>query len=449
MHNRDQTAPNRRGPADDGQTRPGAAHGLTRRRLLGCGLAAVVGGAFAGLELVEQGVLPGRQTLDELDGACSVSHPAERFRPVGPSFAGRFFSRARGRDVGYTLAYPPGHRSGSALPLGIVLHGFGGDHVRALAGLTLAQALALKTQGRSPALPMALVAADGGGGYWNAHPGDDPMGMVMNELLPMCQRLGLGRTPRSVGTLGISMGGYGALLLAEKHPDQIAAVAAISPAVWTSYAQARAANAGAYGSAADFASDDVVTHTAALAEIPVRVASGVDDPSSPRSRGAGEGAAQHGGHRHLRGLSRRLVLRQPAAGVAGVPGPAPGLIRERMSGPRHPRTATPATRRRRRVVGLGALAALGAALVLVISSLGADQYGARVVRFTVASRSVHQVLSEVAVIPPGTNGAGRPLLVFLHGKGSDGEDANLSSAMFAALARSGRPRSRHRVPRRR
>ena len=84
--------------------------------------------------------------------------------------------------------------------------------------------------------------------------------------------------------MGISMGGYGALLLAEKRPDLIGAVAAISPAVWTSYAQAQAANAGAYASAADFADDDVVTHAAALARVPVRVAAGFSDPFYPGVR---------------------------------------------------------------------------------------------------------------------------------------------------------------------
>jgi pimeloyl-ACP methyl ester carboxylesterase len=77
------------------------------------------------------------------------------------------------------------------------------------------------------------------------------------------------------------MGGYGSLLLAEKHPELIAGVAAISPAVWTTYAQAHAANAGAYASAAAFAQDDVVTHAAALRGTPVRVASGRDDPFHP------------------------------------------------------------------------------------------------------------------------------------------------------------------------
>ena len=77
------------------------------------------------------------------------------------------------------------------------------------------------------------------------------------------------------------MGGYGALLLAETHPRLISAVAAISPAVWTTYADARSANAGAFASAADFASDDVITHAARLAGVPVRIASGADDPFHP------------------------------------------------------------------------------------------------------------------------------------------------------------------------
>lgn len=80
------------------------------------------------------------------------------------------------------------------------------------------------------------------------------------------------------------MGGYGALLVAEKYPKMIAAVAAISPAVWTSYPQASAVNPDAYASAADFAANDVVTHTSALANTLVRAASGLNDPFHPGSR---------------------------------------------------------------------------------------------------------------------------------------------------------------------
>jgi pimeloyl-ACP methyl ester carboxylesterase len=250
---------------------------MTRRRFLASGLGGIIGTAFAGFELVEHGVLPGKHTLDELDGACSVSSPAETFSAVGPSRSGRFRSLARKQAVRYTIAYPPGHGPGDRLPLAVVLHGFGGTHASGLGGVSLPRALAARSAGRALA-PFALVAVDGGGLYWNPHPGDDPMAMIVGELLPICRRLGLGRAPHGIGAIGISMGGYGSLLLAEKHPELIGAVAAISPAIFTSYADARAANAGAFASARDFAADDVIAHAQALAGIPVRIVSGSDDP---------------------------------------------------------------------------------------------------------------------------------------------------------------------------
>ncbi len=206
--------------------------------------------------------------------------PAMSFSPLGPSESGAFFSHARNQTVGYTIAYPPGHEPGSTLPLVVMLHGFGGNHTNAVAGMSPSKALALHVDAL-PLAPMAMVTVDGGGGYWNPHPRDDPMAMVIEELVPMCQGMGLGRPPHKIGMMGISMGGYGALLLAERYPRLIAAVAAISPAIWTSYAQAQNANGGAYASAQDFARDDVVTHADALARTPVRVASGTDDPFHP------------------------------------------------------------------------------------------------------------------------------------------------------------------------
>jgi S-formylglutathione hydrolase FrmB len=265
-----------------GTLTPGDVRGpASRRRFLRYalgGAATVAAAAAAGFELVGHGVLPGKSELDQLDGTCDV--PAPDFTPYaapGPLYSGTFYSAARQRAVGYSIGYPPGHGPGDRLPLVIALHGFGANHADALSGITPSQAAALKPGG-TPLPPLALVTADGGGGYWNPHPGDNPQAMLADELIPLCQRRGLGVGAKQVGVLGISMGGYGAILLAEKYPRLIAAVAAISPAIWTSYAQARSANPGAYASAADFAADDAVTHASALAEIPVRVASGADDP---------------------------------------------------------------------------------------------------------------------------------------------------------------------------
>jgi hypothetical protein len=83
-----------------------APQGFTRRRVLAYGVGGFVGAAFAGFELIEHGVLPGKRTLDELSGGCAVPGPALTFAPAGPSHTGRFFSARRSRTVGYTIAYP-------------------------------------------------------------------------------------------------------------------------------------------------------------------------------------------------------------------------------------------------------------------------------------------------------------------------------------------------------
>jgi S-formylglutathione hydrolase FrmB len=243
-------------------------------------LGIVAAAAIGGFELVEHGVLPGKYQLDQLDGACSVAAPRLTFAPVGESISGSFFSKARRRSVGFTIGLPPGTKRGDELPLIVMLHGDARNHVNALVGMTPAQAVALKVGG-VPLKPTALVTVDGGNEYWNPHPHDDPMAMVVDELIPLCQKQGLGRSPRGVGMMGISMGGYGALAIAERNHGLVTAVAAISPAIWTTYEQAKGANAGAFSSAADFAAGDVITHAGALSGTPLRVASSFDDPFLP------------------------------------------------------------------------------------------------------------------------------------------------------------------------
>ncbi len=255
----------------------GAANtGWSRRRVLAAGLGGAAAIIAGGLELVDRGVLPGKHTLDALDGACSVSTPPEAFRSPGETITGSFYSGARRREVGYTIAYPPGHARGSRLPLGLYLHADGGDHTSPLGGLPLAGALAGNDL---PAI--ALVAADGGNLYWHPHPRDDPMGMMIDEVIPICQGLGLGTKPGQIGTIGISMGGYGAILFAEKFARTVNACAAISPAIWTAYAQAHKANPDAYTNAREFDEYDAIANTSSLIRTPARVASGSDDPFHP------------------------------------------------------------------------------------------------------------------------------------------------------------------------
>jgi S-formylglutathione hydrolase FrmB len=90
------------------------------------------------------------------------------------------------------------------------------------------------------------------------------------------------------------------------------------------------------------------------------------------------------------------------------------------------------------VTVLAGAVALGGASLARRSGPGRAQtgsaaaHGATVVRYDVRSRSVHATLPQVAAIPAG-GGDGRPLLVFLHGRGARGEESNANAAFFAAL----------------
>ncbi len=251
----------------------------TRRRVLtlgvGAGLLGIAAAASA-VELVHDGVLPGAQVLDELTGACSLPVSPYGQISTGPLVSGRFFSKMRNREVGYTIAYPPNSHPYDSLPLILVLHGYGDNHRNAFTSLHLQDALAyVVTKENRP--PFALVAADGGNGYWHPARGGNPQGMLIRELLPLCQSFGLGKQGAVAG-YGWSMGGYGALLLGEQYPSLLRGIAAASPAIWTSYHQAHAANTQAFESRAQFYADDVVTHASKLAGIPVLVRCGASDP---------------------------------------------------------------------------------------------------------------------------------------------------------------------------
>jgi enterochelin esterase-like enzyme len=155
-----------------------------------------------------------------------------------------------------------------------VLHGRGDSHRTVFGSHAwdrfLAQAVAAGTA------PFALAAVDGGDhGYWHRRAnGDDAQQMIVTEFLPMLQQRGL-RTSR-LGLAGWSMGGFGALLLAERLGAEACAVVAVdSPALWV---RAGDSASGAFDNRADFARNDVFAGRPKLAGIPLRVAIGTSDP---------------------------------------------------------------------------------------------------------------------------------------------------------------------------
>ena len=94
---------------------------------------------------------------------------------------------------------------------------------------------------------------------------------------------------------------------------------------------------------------------------------------------------------------------------------------------------------RRRIAAVLVLAALLVFAVIqarrngsgAVRTGSAAAHGATIERYSVRSRFTRRTLPQVGAVP---RGAGRrPLLVFLHGRGSDGEESNVNGTFFEAL----------------
>ncbi|GAB3591201.1 iron-stress inducible esterase [Angustibacter peucedani] len=243
------------------------------------GVVAVAAGAVAG---VETGLLPGKVRLDRELGIGDVDTPVPD-GPVGPVRFATFASRACGKDVTWGLVLPRDVPA-AGLPTVVVLHGRGGNAHSAIDVLHLDAFLAQHL--RSGGAPLAFVSADGTDRYW--HPraaGDDPLSMVVGEVLPLAARAGL-RTDR-IGVMGYSMGGFGALMMARQsergalHGTTVVAAAASSPALfptWESSAR------GAFDDRADWERwGDLLAHPG-VRRTPLSVSCGTSDPFTQVTR---------------------------------------------------------------------------------------------------------------------------------------------------------------------
>jgi S-formylglutathione hydrolase FrmB len=262
--------------ARDARTGDEIEAGLTRRQFVigagGLAGASVLGGGFA------MRYLPLRDWYYRLTGRYG-----EAGAVPSPSGATVFFdtlpSRVLGFDVEYGIALPPGVRRGERLPVCFCLPGRGST-ARAVLGASLYMAdfvgQAVSERGTPP---FALAAIDGGESYWHRRTGgEDRMKMLLDEFLPLCAetyRLGAGDNKRAL--MGWSMGGYGALRAAELEPATFVAVAASSPAIWTSYAAMTGSVGDAFDSAADYAANDVFAAVDRLATVDVRIDCGTAD----------------------------------------------------------------------------------------------------------------------------------------------------------------------------
>ncbi len=189
----------------------GMSSGVSRRSFLvgiGAGAAALAAGG-AVLERRGDGELPG---------------PVPE-TPVGDERVERRKSETRGKDVDFYTAVPAGHGDGKGLPVCLILHGASAtaaEYDDFGFGRFLTDAM------QRGAEPFVLAGATGGVLRWEPSGNDDPRAMVHEELPTWCKERGFDIS--RVALWGWSMGGYGALRLAEIHSGFARAVAAFSPA---------------------------------------------------------------------------------------------------------------------------------------------------------------------------------------------------------------------------
>ncbi|MFC0006009.1 alpha/beta hydrolase [Micromonospora siamensis] len=186
---------------------------VTRRTLLTVG-AGVAGAAVVGGLAVREI----RTNAAESTGAPDV--------PAGDERLIRIRSAARNREVDFWTAVPEGYGDGRGLPVCLVLHGASATP-RDYGRLGLARFLTEAVRRGAP--PFVLAGAAGGRLFWRPSGADDPQRMVREEIPTWCARRGFDSS--RLAAWGWSMGGFGALLLAETYPGWVRAVAAFSPAV--------------------------------------------------------------------------------------------------------------------------------------------------------------------------------------------------------------------------
>ena len=175
-------------------------------------------------------------------------------------------SRALNREMPVKAVVP----GSGPRPLLVFLHGRGNDESSYIHAPMLEALEALGDRA-----PVVAFPSGGDHSYWHDRADGDWGRYVIDEVIPqLTERY---RTDR-VAIGGISMGGFGAYDLARLNPGRFCAVGGHSPALWRTGGETAP---GAFDDAEDFARHDVVGDPAGLADLPVWLDAGDEDPFRP------------------------------------------------------------------------------------------------------------------------------------------------------------------------
>ncbi|MEM7573886.1 MAG: alpha/beta hydrolase family protein [Bacteroidota bacterium] len=141
-----------------------------------------------------------------------------------------------GEEVHYSIYLPSGYeRHTIAYPVLYLLHGYTDDD----SGWTQfgeAHLIADQLMGNGEVPPMIIVMPDAGvSWYINSDEGEVPYeDFFIKELIPHIEATYRVRSDRQFrGLAGLSMGGYGAMIYAVKHPELFSATCPLSAAIYT------------------------------------------------------------------------------------------------------------------------------------------------------------------------------------------------------------------------
>jgi S-formylglutathione hydrolase FrmB len=192
-------------------------------------------------------------------------------------------SRALGRRADVTLFVPPSARGVANLPIVMLLHGVYGSHwAWALKGAAHLTAARLIAEGALPPVVLAMPSDGlwGDGSGYVAHADHDAERWIIDEVPALARELVAGCTARSpLLVAGLSMGGFGALRLAGKYPQRLAAAAALSAVTEAAQLDALIEETRDGWSAAPADRSVLAALTGATSTLPpLRIDCGLDDP---------------------------------------------------------------------------------------------------------------------------------------------------------------------------